>query len=308
MAYRGQFFKTLRAFCQVAEQGSIVLASETLHISQPALSLQIKALEETMGVLLFERNGPKLHITPDGEQLYLLARPLVEAVERLPQTFQEAKGDIDHGEVRLIASNSVLLYPVPEIIHIFQARYPNIRLHLQAVIARDIPELLLHDQADIAFGSLLDDHQYEYLQQEPVYRFSPMLLLPADHPLAVKSRSELHLADIVRYKLIVPPEYSYTWQMLRLLFAQHQLEYQVAVIASSNEVAKRCVAEGLGLAILTGSSFVDDPNLRTVPFDRFIPPRSYSIIVRRGKLLTPQAGQFRAAIMDWAERHHSDEA
>ena len=82
-AYKGDRMKPLRAFCQTARLGSVSRAAEALFLSQPAVTLQLQALEREMGMRLLERSGRRLTLTREGEELYELARPLVEGLDGL---------------------------------------------------------------------------------------------------------------------------------------------------------------------------------------------------------------------------------
>ena len=82
-AYKGDRLKPLRAFCQTARLGSVSRAAEALYLSQPAVTLQLQALEREVGVRLLERSGRRITLTREGQELYELARPLVEGLDGL---------------------------------------------------------------------------------------------------------------------------------------------------------------------------------------------------------------------------------
>lgn len=289
-------YKPLYVFCKVVEHLSFSHAAKEMGVSQPTVSVNIAAIEKELGCMLFERRRPLLVLTPDGEHLYAIAKPLVDAIGYLPVTFLDAKGEINHGQVSIVAGEAVLLNILPEIATIFQQQYPNIALQFAATVARDIPEILLNDEADFALGSLLEEHKL--LRQTPIYRFSPVLILPKNHPL--NDKKHITLRDVAEARIIAPPKHSYTWQMMRLVFAQHQLNYQVVIEASSSEVTKRFVAAGLGVAILSEACVVTDALVNVRPFEQYFPERAYGLIERRGKFLTPQATKFRETVLQWA--------
>ena len=94
--YKQNRLKQLRAFCHAVRTQSISKAAERMHLSQPSVSLQIKALEQEMGTVLFERRGPRIALTPEGRALYELASPLVEGIDNLPDAFAERCGNLGH--------------------------------------------------------------------------------------------------------------------------------------------------------------------------------------------------------------------
>ena len=99
-AYKGDRMKPLRAFCQVARLGSVSRAASALFLSQPAITLQLQALERELGVRLFERVGRRLTPTREGEALYELARPLVEGIDGLPAAFEALRRP--GGQIKLL--------------------------------------------------------------------------------------------------------------------------------------------------------------------------------------------------------------
>ena len=90
--YKNNRLKQMRAFCEVVRTGSITLAAQRLFLSQPSITLQIQAMEREMGVTVFERRGPVLKLTPDGEALHALARPLVQGIDSLQENFAAQDG------------------------------------------------------------------------------------------------------------------------------------------------------------------------------------------------------------------------
>ena len=108
--YKNNRLKQLRAFYQVVRCGSISKAAEKLFLSQPSVSLQIQALERELAVTLFERRGPHLRLTPEGEALYQLSEPLVEGIDKLQENFSAQFGKIDTGELNVGAGESTILY------------------------------------------------------------------------------------------------------------------------------------------------------------------------------------------------------
>ena len=280
--------KQLRALCQVAKSGSISLAAEKLFLSQPTVTLQIQALEREMGVTLLERRGPRIALTPEGEVLYGLAEPLVEGMDQLKQTFHAHFGRLEGGELNIAAGESTILYILPQPMKRFAETYPGVRLKLHNVTGRDGMTMLRADEADLAVGSMLD------VPEDVVYRpsmeFAPTLITPLDHPLAEKEN--VTLEEISRYGLILPPRHLATWRMVQLVFEQHGLGFTVSLEAGGWEVIKKYVELGMGISIVTGVCLTGDEQVAIKPLSHYFPNRSYGIVVRKGKFLSPQAKRF----------------
>jgi DNA-binding transcriptional LysR family regulator len=286
--YKQNRLKQLRAFCHVAQCGSISKAAEKLFSSQPAVSLQIQALERELECILFERRGPRIRITPDGEVLYRLALPLVEGIDGLAESFAAHRGQLDRGELNIAAGESTILYILPDLIKRFSDDYPGIRIKLHNVTGRDGLAMLRNDEVDLAVGSMLEEQ--DDIRYAPFCTFSPALICPKDHPLARKKY--LTLKDISPFGLILPPRHLSTWRIVDLVFGQHDAEYKVALEAGGWEVIKKYVELGLGISIVTDVCLTGSEQLAVIPLDKYFPQRSYGVVLRRGRFLSPQAQRF----------------
>jgi len=273
-------------------------AAEQLFLSQPAISLQIRALERELDTVLFERHGPKINMTREGQELYEMARPLVEALDTLNARFnRQMKGDLDSGEVVIAAGESTIIYLLPTLVKHFRERYPNIHVQLRNVTGRDGLAMIRDDEVDLAIGSMLDvpsDISYK-----PVYSFEPALILPLGHELA--DRKRVHIEDIAPYGLILPPRRLTTWRMVDRVFQQHQVPFNVTLEVGGWEVIKRYVELGFGISIVTGICLREDDKLVAKNMSAYFPKRSYGTVMRKGKHLSAQARAF----LDVAEEETS---
>ena len=286
--YKRNRLKQLRAFCHAARAGSISAAAETLYLSQPSVSLQIQALERELGLVLFERRGPQIKLTPEGELMYQLAHPLVDGMDKLDETFAAHHGKLESGELNIAAGESTILYVLPGPLKKFAESYPKIRLKLHNVTGRDGLAMLRADQADFAVGSLIEVP--EDIEYHPVVSYHPALITPLDHPLATKK--QVTLEEISPYGLILPPRHLSTWAMVDFTFRNHNVNYHVSLEAGGWEVIKKYVELGLGISIVTDVCLAGNERIARVPLDRYFPMRSYGIVSRKGRFLSPQAKRF----------------
>lgn len=282
--------KELRAFCITHQEGNMSKASEILFASQPTISLQIKKLESELNVKLFERRGPKLKITAEGEILYNIAVPLVQGIDHIKDDFDAQHGDLTSGELTIAAEESTLLYTLPEPISKFVEQYPGIRLKLANVTGRDGRELLKADEVDFAVSSMLDVP--ENLNYSPFVSYPPVLITPVDHPLT--KLEKITIKDIGEYGLILPPSHFSSWRLVKMVFALNGVNYRVALEAGGWEVVKRYVDIGLGVSIVTSICITekDKEKFATVPLDQYFPSRKYGVVTRKGKLLSSPAKRF----------------
>ena len=286
--YKQNRLKQLRAFCFAARTGSISLAAEELFLSQPSVTLQIQALEREMEITLFERRGPNIKLTPEGEILYQLADPLVQGIDKLQESFSAQYGKLESGELNIAAGESTILYILPEPLKRFAEAYPRIRIKLHNVTGRDGMSMLRADEADFAVGSMLEVP--EDIIYRPSVTFDTVLITPPDHPLA--GRENLRLQEISPYGLILPPRHLSTWGTVKTVFSQHNVSFQVSLEAGGWEVIKKYVELGLGISIVSDVCLTPDDKVARIPLGHYFPGRSYGIVLRKGKFLSPQAKRF----------------
>ncbi len=286
--YKQNRLKQLRAFCYTAKSGSISKAAEQLYLSQPSVSLQIQALERELNTMLFERRGPKIRLTPDGQALLEIAMPMVEGMDSLRDTFAERCGDLNSGYLNIAAGESTILYILPKFLKQFSDKYPGVRIRLHNVTGADGMAMLRADEADFAVGSMLD--MPDDVSYHPVFEFNPALITPLDHPLA--ERDHVTLQDIAKYDLILPPRYLSTWGLVKSVFQQYNIPHKVTLEAGGWAVIKKYVEMGLGISIVTDICLEENDRLATIPVKEYFPTRSYGIVLRRGKFIPAQAKRF----------------
>lgn len=286
--YKQNRLQQLRGFCYAAKAGSISKAAERLLLSQPSVSLQIQALEREFKTTLFERRGPKINLTPDGETLYELAAPLVDKIDSLEDTFSARRGDIETGRLDIAAGESTTLYLLPRFVKQYAELYPGIELKLHNVTGRDGLAMVRADEADFAVGSMLEVR--EDIEYQPMFTYDPMLIVPPGHALAKRKR--VTLADVAPYPLILPPSHLTTWGVVDYAFGKHNLKYEVKMEAGGWEVIKKYVSLGLGISIVTSICLTGEEDLVALPLSRYFPKRTYGLVIRKGKFLSPAAERF----------------
>ncbi|SEW21480.1 LysR family transcriptional regulator [Luteibacter sp. 329MFSha] len=288
--YKGNRLKQLRAFVYTTRLGTLSRAAEALFLSQPSISLQIKALERELGAVLLERTRRRVTLTDAGEALYEMARPLVEGFEGLDREFHTKTRGAQAGKLTVAAGSSTIQYLLPELVKAYRERYPTVHLQLANVTGKDGLALLRADEADIAIGSMLDVPND--IAWAPVYHYDPMLIMPPDHPLA--ARDDIRLEDLSPYGLILPPQRLTTFRLVDMVFQQRRVPYTVAIEVGGWDVIKQYVAMGLGISIVTGICITDADRERLAVRNlrRYFPQRSYGVVMRKGKFLSPEARAF----------------
>jgi DNA-binding transcriptional LysR family regulator len=286
--YKQNRLKQLRAFCYAAQSQSMSRAAEQMFLSQPTVSLLIQALEKDVGSRLFHRRGPKIRLTTEGKVLFDLALPLVEGLEGLNESFHEHCSNLVTGSLHIAAGESTTLYLLPSIVNRYVSLYPEIQIRIHNVPGTGGLQLLRSGEVDFSVGPMLqipDDFWYT-----PLLSYKPVLITPLGHPLA--ESGSISLQDINRHGLILPPRNMSTRNTIDEVFHQHNVDYNVKMEAGGWEVIKRYVEMGLGISIVTSICLTGEENLLRIPLPDYFPERSYGLVLRRGKFLSPAARRF----------------
>lgn len=288
MRYQHNQLQQLRGFYYAARFKSISRAAERLHLSQPSVSLQIQALEHAMSAQLFERRGPKIRLTDDGETLLELAKPLVEGLESLESDFVERRDDLTGGTVSVAAGGSTLQYILPPYLEAFAHEYPGIDFQLHNVTGKAGLQLLRAGEVDVAVGPMLDTPPD--ILFHPFVSYDPLLITSLDHPLS--DRKRIRLADIAKYPLILPPRSQSTFRIVEIVFAEHSLQYAVKLEVGGYDIIKTFVARGLGISIVMSHCMTGEENLHSESVGRWFPSRTYGLVLRKASRLSAAAQCF----------------
>jgi LysR family carnitine catabolism transcriptional activator len=235
--------KQLRAFVTVAKYQSFAQAGEHLHVSQPALSLTIKALEDNLGGALLTRTTRSVSLTPEGEVLLPLARRLLadwdDTEEMLRQRFTLQLGRVSVAAMPAFAGNLL-----PQSLKVFRQRYPKVNVTVHDVINEQVLELVRHRRVELGIGFEPDNG--EALRFHPLYTDRFVAVVPADSPLA--RLPQVRWQELLAEDFIALQRPS----AVRLLLEQHLAagHGKLTVAFESHQLATvgRMVASGLGVS------------------------------------------------------------
>lgn len=285
----------LRSFYYAATYGNFTRAANALSTGQPSVSSHIKDLERALGARLFERRPRGVGLTSEGQILLELLGDLVERVDRLKDEFDERCNRIAGSEVRLVASQQLLLNLLAAVLKRYQNQNPSVRiivhnrprLEVFAMVAAGEVDLGVAARAGLPPGLAFDQILVDEL----------VLIAPPDHRLA--QQAEVSLKDIARHPLLLPDRRSSTREAVKEVFAGQGLEPKIGMELERWEVIKQFVAAGLGVALVPGFCVSADASGLTVKrVGEHFPRRSYGILTRRGQHLAPAARALATAIKD----------
>ncbi|WP_119255850.1 LysR substrate-binding domain-containing protein [Shinella zoogloeoides] len=243
----------LRAFHHVALAGSFSQAARDLSLTQPAISDQVRWLEEEYDVPLFVRKRRQLTLTPAGTRLLAATRRLFDAEGEALDVLQEERS-LRAGVLR-IAADSV--DHILDVLTVYRQRFPGIQIRIVGGNSSSIVEDLLAYDVDIGvLGELADERPFEVLS----LNVSPVVLFVArSHPLA--GHASLSLQALSAWPLVMREEGSRTRLMVEKLAAAEGIALRCAIEAEGREAVRRIVAAGVGVGMVSQAEFDNDPRL-----------------------------------------------
>ena len=287
--------RQLKIFASVARHLSFARAAEELHLTQPAISGQIRKLEEHAGVPLFEQVGKKTHLTAAGADLVGIVHAIVEQFEAAENAMAQHKG-VSGGRLK-VAAISAGDYFLPRLLVEFIGRHPGVTL---SFTVHNREGLLAHLGANLTDLAIMarppaDDD----MVSEPFAPHPYVIVAAPTHPLA--GTRQVDMARLVREPFVVRERGSDTWQSMQEAFGPHLADVQVALEITSTETLKQAVMAGLGIGFL--SAHTVNQELRTkslVVLDvaGFPHVQRWYVVHRRHKRLPPVAQAFKAFLRD----------
>jgi DNA-binding transcriptional LysR family regulator len=235
----------LHIFRTVAAHGSFSRAAELLFLSQPGVSLQVKALEKALGLELFERVGHRLRLTEAGHELHTYSDRIFALLGETKLVLEELHG-ARRGTVKVAASTSAGIYVVPSALGAFHRINPNVKLTLDVVNRISVQERLLNDEVDLAVMGLIEDaHDLE------VAEFAPnelVVIASPRHPFV--ERTLIPLVDLADETFLLREQGSGTRTDVERLFTLRQIRPRVGMELRSSGAIKQAVAADLGIAVM----------------------------------------------------------
>ena len=274
----------LQVFHAVATSGSFSRAArEILHISQPAVSKHVQALETELGVMLVQRVGKHVRLTEAGRIVQQYAEQVLGLAQETQRALRELQG-LQRGTLRLGASSTPGIYLLPPVLAAFVARYPGITLALEIANSQRVVDGVLARQWDLGMIGIPLEHPQLHVQ--PYWRDTLVLIVPLHHRLA--TRSAVTLADLVGETWIFREAGSASGQVVKdVLNAVHLVQDHTLVLQGSEGV-KQAVMAGLGIAMVSRLAItleVQQGVLRVLPITDVQADRDLCLIWRQDSRL-----------------------
>ncbi len=236
----------LNAFIQVAETGSFSAAANQLHITQPAVSKRISALESQLNTRLIDRIGRKVALTPAGATLLPRARSIISDLEDAKRSLDNLSGDVT-GRLNLAISHHLGLHRLPPILREFSQRYPNVTLDIQFLDSEVAYEAVAQGKIELAVITLTEQVS-DNIHAKTIWKDPLAFVASTSHPLAQQNR--LTLKMLSEHDAILPELNTFTGTITKRLFNDKKLPLNVGMTTNYLETIGMMVSLGLGWSVL----------------------------------------------------------
>lgn len=289
----------LATFQVVAKHCSYVRAAEELHFSQPAVSAQIRKLEETLGVKLFEQIGRKTHLTQAGDELYLYSQKIFAVIDETLETMEELRGP-DHGRLRVGADTTVGTYVIPGLLGKFHQSYPEVEISLDVVNRAALVDRIMSNEIDMAIVGRVPDDVPVVI--EPFAPNELVLVSSPYHRLA--GRANVPLSELAKEHFLMREVGSGTRAALELILQEAEVPLHVSMHMGNNSAIKQGVAAGLGIALISRVALdmeLETKRLVILDVEGFPIMRQWRIVHLKDKHLSATALAFKSFLLEHAD-------
>jgi DNA-binding transcriptional LysR family regulator len=259
-----------------------------MFASQPAVSQQVRTLEEELAVSLFERSGPRIALTPAGARLYQLASPLVEGVDRLPDTFIEQHHGVASGDLNVAAGQTTAAMVLPGYLREFRHRHPDVRINVRVADGRQRMRWLRAYEVDVVISAV--DLPPPDLEFRPAFSSEIVFITPEDHPLA--GRKTVDLSEMAAFPVVTHNASHYASEATDIILRQHGQAVNTVLEVDGWNVIKEYVEAGVGVSAIPDICLSERDRVWSIPASRYFPSRRYGVLTRRDDIRSLAADWF----------------
>ncbi len=289
--------RQLQCFSAVAKNLSYTKAAAELHLTQPAVSMQIRQLEQQAGLALTEQFGKQVHLTEAGKEVYRYARSILQQVDEMDGVLDRLKG-FAGGRLRIAAISSAN-YFAPRLLGTFHQRFPDVSVSMNVTNQKAVLQLVLDNEVDMAImGQPPVDSQVEAIP----FMDNPLIIVaPPEHRLAKRKR--IQLAELEKETFLIREPGSGTRGAMERFFREHKLKLTTGMGMGSLSSIKQGVQANLGLGLLPRDAVrvelqlghLVELKVRGLPIQRH-----WYVVLHKGKRLSLAAEEFRSLLIDEA--------
>lgn len=290
--------RQFKVFEAVARHLSFTRAAEELHLTQPAVSMQIKQMEDNLGMPLFEQLGKRVYLTEAGQEVFHYSRGISQQLDDMATTLAAIKG-LELGRLKISVA-STANYFVPTLLGTFCQRFPGVSVSLDVTNRKRLVAQLSENQIDLVVmgqpPNTLD------LEAAPFLENPLVIVAPPDHPLA--KQKKIPLKRLEQETFLVREQGSGTRSAMERFFTAHDIHITTGMEIGRDEAIKQSVQAGLGLGLLSRDTLEMELTLHKLTIldvEEFPIMRYWYIVHRKGKRLSIVAQSFKDFLLTEAK-------
>jgi len=287
--------RQLKVFEAVARNLSFSRAAEELHLTQPAVSTQVKKLEDHAGLPLFEQLGKKIHLTPAGVEMLHSSRVIIQQFKEVEEAMTQFKG-VSGGKLN-VAVISAGDYFFPRLLVEFARRHSGVTLNFGVCNREELLDQLTDNLTDLAI--MVRPPLDMDTVNEPFAPHPYVIVAAPDHPLAARKR--IPVSRLAREPFVVREKGSDTWNSMEEGFGRHLADLNVAMEIKSTETIKQAVIAGMGVSFLSAHTIsreLQAGSLTVLDVQGFPLMLHWYVVHRKNKRLPPVAQAFKSFLMN----------
>ena len=289
--------RQFRVFESVASHLSFTQAAKSLHLSQPAVSMQVKQMEQQVGLPLFEQIGKQIHLTEAGQEIFHYSRAIGQLLSEAEEVINELKGS-QRGKLTISVA-STANYFVPTLLGTFHDRFPDITVSLDVTNRETLLEQMEKNEVDLV---VMGQPPKEMNLEAGTFMENPLVIIaPPDHPLA--KEKNIPMSRMEDEIFLTRERGSGTRSAIERFFEQHGVQLNTGMEIASNEAIKQSVQAGLGLGLLSRDTLDMELALNKLVIldvEDFPIVRYWYVMHRKGKRLSAVAQAFKQFLLEEA--------
>jgi DNA-binding transcriptional LysR family regulator len=288
-------FDQLHTFLEIVRLKSFSKAAQTCYRTQPAISAQVRQLEQELRADLFERFGSRISLTTAGKIFSEYAQQMLDLRRRAQDVIAELETN-PRGELVIAGNEATCIYILPKVFSQYREQFQSVQLQVLRSYGSRVVEAVMENSAD--FGLVQLPVEEKRLQVVNIYRDEIRLIVPAGHPLA--GRSSVSAQDVTDYFLVLP-KYGKTRTRLNEWLEVVEEDVKISMELDSTEMMKHFVIAGLGVSFVAASNCREEiaaGKLRAIPLAPEPMVRRLGLIYRKDKALSKAALGFIQIVLD----------
>jgi DNA-binding transcriptional LysR family regulator len=283
--YKKNRLQQFKGFYYTVLLGSPTKAAEQMSLSQAAISIQIKSLEDDIGIKLFSREKKKLILTKEGRRLYDIIIPHVQGIEGAIESFIHGRKKQVEDVIDIAANHVSISYILPKYIKRLKDTHPDVEFKIRNIDKYEALGRLLANKIDFFIYPYDKQDVPQECEFLPIVKYQPIVLVAKNHPIAIKGGANLE--DLSKYELIRIDPKLITLPAFEEIIRAYGFKTKIEFEGGDWEMLKQFVRANIGIAMISNVCLSDMEynDLVAIPITQYFPEMIYGVLIKKGKQL-----------------------